>query len=231
MKQMTTLILMLLLSSLAFASSETLSEYIDRVYVQNELEAKGLSKSVFLNGVVGFENLKRDDLVGDKQVLAILDFTQSSNNKRFYFFDLANEVLIHQTYGTHGKNSGEEYATIFSNQPETHMSSIGLYTTFDDSYIGSNGHSLRLNGHDVGFNDNAYERAIVLHGAPYATAEHIAKYGRLGRSWGCPAVPDDEVDDIIELIKEKSVLFIYSADKRYLKESRYMDRSILETIL
>lgn len=210
-------------------ASVTLQEYITEFYHQANLEEKGLGRAPFLYGIVGFENLKRAGLVGEKQILAILDFSQRSNRKRFYFFDLRSRELVHQTFGTHGKNSGEEFATRFSNTKDTHMSSLGFYTTFDESYMGRYGHAIRLMGHDLDYNDNAYERAIVLHGAPYATAEHIQKYGQLGRSWGCPAVPENETDYIIDLVKERSVLFIYYPDPKYIMSSKYLDLRVLNS--
>jgi|GEM_PF-2835164 len=241
----------------SFAETRTLEQYADQIYNQENLSSHKLSRQAFLYGVIGFENLRRASLTSNSTILAILDFTQHSARKRFYFFDLAKGKLIHQTYGAHGKNSGLTmakkfsnkrgsqmssigfYTTFhgknsglamakkFSNKRGSQMSSIGLYTTFSDSYYGDNGISIRLYGHDVRFNDNAEQRAIVFHGAPYATKEHVAKFNRLGRSWGCPAVPNYEADFLVKLIKDSAVLFVYANSSRYFNESDHLDRSVL----
>ncbi len=211
----------------SFAETRTLEQYADQIYNQENLSSHKLSRQAFLYGVIGFENLRRASLTSNSTILAILDFTQHSARKRFYFFDLAKGKLIHQTYGAHGKNSGLAMAKKFSNKRGSQMSSIGLYTTFSDSYYGDNGISIRLYGHDVRFNDNAEQRAIVFHGAPYATKEHVAKFNRLGRSWGCPAVPNYEADFLVKLIKDSAVLFVYANSSRYFNESDHLDRSVL----
>lgn len=140
--------------------------------------------------------------------LSIIDFNKASTEKRFFLIDLQRKKLLYQTYVAHGRNSGENFPTSFSNTEESHKSSLGIYTTAD-TYIGKHGYSLRLIGLDPQKNDNAEKRAIVIHGADYVSEKFIQKHGRLGRSHGCPALPEDLVKEIIDLTKGGSCLYIH----------------------
>ena len=117
--------------------------------------------------------------------------------------------------------SGENLATSFSNEPETHQSSLGLFRT-EGAYFGKNGYSLRLHGLDQGFNDRAYERAIVMHGAPYVSDDVARAQGRLGRSWGCPALRSGIAREVIDTVKGSGLIFAYYPDERWLQSSKYL---------
>ena len=150
-----------------------------------------------------------------KEVLTLIDFTKPSNEERLLVLDMVEGKLLFHSLVAHGRNSGDLYATRFSNRPESHQSSLGLYLT-EGTYTGKNGYSLRLNGLEKGINDNALARAIVIHGAAYADPSVCRGGRRLGRSWGCPALPPALNRPIIDTIKGGSVLYIYgeNSDQR-----------------
>ena len=150
--------------------------------------------------------------------LVVVDFTKPSTKKRFYVFDLAQDSLLYHTYVAHGRNSGLNYASKFSNRPNSHSSSLGFYRTAE-TYYGKHGLSLRLDGMEAGFNDKARDRAIVVHAAQYANPQFIEQYGRLGRSYGCPALPHADYSEIIEVIKEGTLMLVYYPDPEYLQKS------------
>lgn len=133
--------------------------------------------------------------------------------------DLENHNVLFHTYVSHGRNTGSLMATDFSNVESSHKSSLGFYLTAE-TYYGRNGYSLRLDGMEEGFNDNARNRAIVIHGADYANENFIKSTGRLGRSYGCPAVPAEISKELIDTIKEKSVVFIYHTNTDYTENSK-----------
>jgi hypothetical protein len=145
--------------------------------------------------------------VTDNRYLTVIDYTLPSAQERLWVFDLNLETIVRRELVAHGKGSGEAIATAFSNRDGSHMSSLGLFLT-DQAYIGSNGYSLRLRGLDPGVNDHAYDRAIVIHGAKYVSPE-IAKTGRVGRSWGCPAVSIQVARVLIDTIKDGTLLFAF----------------------
>ncbi len=157
-----------------------------------------------------------------KNYLAIVDFTKDSTKNRFFLIDLVNENLVYYELVAHGKNTGGVSSRDFSNEINSLKSSLGFYLTAEP-YYGSNGYSLRLDGLDKGLNDNARERAIVLHGAPYVSESQIAQTGRLGRSWGCPAVKDEIAKDIINKLKGGNLLFHYA--KGYEEKSTVLNNS------
>jgi hypothetical protein len=132
--------------------------------------------------------------------------------------DVRNKKVLYRTFVAHGINSGEEYANSFSNQPESCKSSLGFYVT-RKTYFGSNGLSLRIDGVDKGFNDNANKRSIVIHGASYVSLRILHKYGVMGTTFGCPAIPTEVSNEIIPLVKNGSCFFIYYPSKKYLSLS------------
>jgi hypothetical protein len=158
----------------------------------------------------------------NETLVSIIDFSKPSTEKRLFVVDLKKQELIYNTYVAHGKNSGSNEAVQFSNKCGSLQTSLGIYTTAE-TYSGKHGYSLRLDGLETGFNDNARKRAIVIHGAEYVSTDFIADHGRLGRSFGCPALPQELSSDIIDLIKEGTCLYIYANNEIYLKNSILAD--------
>jgi len=154
--------------------------------------------------------------------LAVIDYSLPSSQSRLWVFDLHARTLIFEELVAHGQNSGEHLAHRFSNLPDSHQSSLGLFRT-DQAYVGRNGYSLRLDGLEPGVNDGARERAIVLHGAPYVDAQWAARHGRLGRSQGCPAVRPAVAHSLIDLLKDGQFVFSYYPDRDWLASSRYLN--------
>lgn len=191
----------------------------EEVYSILHLADFGLSTEAFRFALRGFEKLKNEGKLLNESVLTIIDFSQSSNKKRMYVIDLARKALLFNTYVAHGRNTGDEFAEKFSNIPGTFQSSLGFYLT-ENMAIGSKvGLSLILKGLESGINDKAREREIIMHGADYATEDFIQKYGRLGRSYGCPSLPPDLIKPVAETIKNGSLLFIYKPDDDYIHKS------------
>jgi L,D-transpeptidase catalytic domain len=180
------------------------------VSVYNQLDANSYALPSFESfnlALDGFNYLKNKGLV-QKNILTIVDFGLSSNAKRLWVIDLDENKVVIQTLVAHGRNTGEEYAQAFSNQAESYKSSVGFYATAE-IYNGKHGMSLKLDGLQKGLNDKARERAVVMHGADYVSESFIKQHKRLGRSQGCPAVPVELNQKIINVIKNKSCLFIY----------------------
>jgi MoaA/NifB/PqqE/SkfB family radical SAM enzyme len=190
------------------------------LYSSMQLQETGLRFEVFEKALTGYYNLKHKDEVSEKPVLTIIDFTKSSNQKRLWVVDLDKKEMLFNTYVSHGRNSGQEFAEHFSNKEESYMSSIGFYVT-EKTYYGKHGLSLKLNGLDEGFNTNAMDRCIVMHGAEYATEDFIEQAGRLGRSLGCPAVPMEEHEDIINAVVGGTAMYVHSDHDAY--TSQYLD--------
>ena len=181
---------------------------IEFVYDSLHLESKGLSRVAYNYAVSGYKELKQKRMIHNDSILTIVDFDQPSYNKRMYIIDIKNFKVLFNTWTAHGKNTGLEMAKYFSNSPQSNKSSLGLYIT-DKTYNGKNGYSLKLIGLE-NVNSNASKRAIVLHGAPYVNQRAININGYIGRSHGCPAVPQELNKPIIERIKGGSCFFIYS---------------------
>lgn len=154
--------------------------------------------------------------------LAIIDYSRPSTEQRLWVFDLDNRTLLFKELVAHGRNSGENLATHFSNADESLSTSIGLYRTLS-SYSGHNGYSLRMRGLEAGFNDHALERAIVIHGAAYVSAKMARQQGRIGRSWGCPAVRTAVAHRLIDTLKDGQLVFSYYPDQRWLGSSSYLN--------
>jgi len=156
----------------------------------------------------GYEYLKHKNLLRNDSLLTIIDFSKPSTAKRLFILDLKNEKVIKNTLVAHGMNTGEQNAESFSNDLNSNKSSLGLFIT-QGTYIGKHGYSLRIKGMSKGLNDNVFKRAVVIHGADYVSEDFIKQTGRIGRSFGCPALPLDETQEIIDLIKDGTCLFIY----------------------
>jgi len=160
---------------------------------------------------IALQGFHRMDSIRKNNILTIIDYSKPSSEKRFFVIDIQNKALLHSTFVAHGKNSGENMAVSFSNEQNSLQSSIGFFIT-GETYTGENGYSMKLDGLEKGINDNARSREIVIHGADYVSEEYISKYGRLGRSWGCPALPRELSKEIIDLISNGTCLLIYSKD-------------------
>lgn len=181
-----------------------------------------LNPEVFEKAYKGFQKLKAaGKLPQESQILSIVDFSLSSNTKRLWIIDLNSKKVLFNSLVAHGKNTGDEFATNFSNNRNSLQSSLGFYVT-DDTYFGGNGYSLRLHGMDKGWNDAALERAVVMHGAKYVSEQFAAQHKRIGRSWGCPAVPSELAQQIIDTVKGKQCLFLYYPDQNYLSSSEWL---------
>jgi hypothetical protein len=186
------------------------------------LDKKGLSKYVFDLAMKGYNKLVEKKLIRNKSILSIADFSKPSSQKRLYVIDVKNNKLLYQTLVAHGHNSGLEYATSFSNEDDSHKSSLGFYVT-EGTYNGECGYALKLKGCEKGFNDKAYARSIVVHGSKYVTDAFLHSNGFLGRSWGCPALPQQISKKIIDVIKNGSCLFLYHPTEKYLLTSRILN--------
>jgi len=179
-------------------------------------------REVLSYGIKGYIKLKEEGKITTGKPLTVIDFSLPSSEKRMWIIDMENGLILHHGLVSHGRNSGELLAQKFSNVSSSFMSSLGFYLT-GETYQGKHGYSLRLDGLEKGFNDKARERAIVIHGADYAQENFVRQTGRLGRSLGCPALPNEFADEVIDLIKEKSLLFIYGKDKEYLHKSAFLN--------
>lgn len=184
-------------------------QHILQSYAQSGLVTSGLPVLVYREALIGFYNLRQQGkIAADQHVLTVIDFSQSSNAQRFWVVDLEKQRMLFRTYVAHGKNTGEEFAQTFSNREGSEMSSLGFYRT-GHTYQGKHGLSLKLHGLDTDYNTNAYDRAVVVHGASYVSEDFIRQNGRLGRSQGCPALPAGESSAIIRAIKDGSVVYAH----------------------
>ena len=193
------------------------------IYTVVSLADRGLNRDVFDLAIRGLKKLDAESKLNNANIVTIADYSQSSNKKRLYVIDLKNKKLLFNTYVAHGRNTGDEYAKSFSNEEGSLKSSLGFYIT-ENPIVGSHtGFALLINGVEKGFNDHAIKRAIIIHAADYATENFIKKYGRLGRSLGCPALPPDMNKPIIEKIKGGTCLFIYNPNNKYICSSSLLN--------
>lgn len=195
------------------------------LWLQREIQllksqARNIDDKVLRLALTAYMNTHKHGYVG-KQILTVIDYSKPSTQKRMWVFDLRNNRTLFNTFVAHGKNSGGVNSNSFSNHPGSLKSSLGVFVT-DTTYTGKNGYSLRLRGLDRGFNDSAYSRAIVVHGAAYASAANAARGQGLGRSWGCPAVSPALAKPIINTIKDRSVVFAYYPDRKWLSQSTFL---------
>lgn len=200
----------------------TLYEHAADYYHSWNLEEAGLSEAAFTYALKGYDQLTKSNLVVNKDILTIVDFSKSSTEKRLFVLDLVNGKILYNTLVAHGRNSGHEFANRFSNLPESHQSSLGFYITLN-TYYGSNGYSMRLKGCERGINDRATDRAIVVHGADYVSNDFINSHGYLGRSYGCPSLPAALNKEIIDLTKNGSCLFLYHPSTQYTTRSKIIN--------
>jgi len=194
------------------------SELSETQRLYDSLKLKSiLNYQAFEQAMAGYRTLPAKN----KDILTVIDFTLPSTKKRMCVLDMKNKKMLFHTIVSHGRNSGEKYATKFSNKHGSFQSSLGFYLT-DATYQGGNGYSLRLTGLERGINDQAMARAVVIHGADYCSEKVIRATGRLGRSYGCPALPRELNKPIINTIKNGSLLFIYADDEEYMANSRVL---------
>lgn len=207
------------------AAVDNTAQYLKGLYQQIDFgKGEQLDELVFQKAMTGYLNLKAaGKLNGRKEVITVADFSKSSTENRLWVIDLKAKKVLYNTYVAHGQGSGNEYATQFSNVDNTHASSMGFFVT-GGTYNGKHGNSLRLNGMDKGYNDAALRRAIVMHAADYVNDGIIKGQGRLGRSWGCPAVAPELAQPIINKIKDGTCLFIYAPDKTYNKTAVWLNK-------
>lgn len=193
------------------------------IYSDLNLAELGLTNEVFQLGLTGYRKLEAAGQLEHPGILTIVDFSQSSRNKRMYVIDFTENKLLFNTLVAHGRNSGEEFAQNFSNELGTLKSSLGFYIT-ENHIMGSKvGLSMIMRGVEKGFNDHAVNRQIIMHGAEYVTEDFIKKTGRLGRSFGCPSLPPDLIKPVIESIEKGTCLFIYNPDSNYLRNSALLN--------
>ena len=202
---------------------------VRRQYAALGAEQQGLRYELFEQALTGYLNLRRlGKAPSASERLAVIDFDLPSTEKRLWVLDLANNQVLFRTLVAHGNNSGQREATRFSNANNSHMSSLGFYVT-GSTYVGKHGRSLRLSGQDEGFNSNAAARSIVVHGAEYVSEAVIKQTGRLGRSQGCPALPLDLYEPIIDTLQNGAALFINKSDAGY--TSPYLDEQAASEML
>lgn len=186
------------------------------LYAQMGLEGK-VNFTAFNQALTGYNHINKKK----RPILTLIDFSKPSTEERLYVFDIPRRKMLFSSVVSHGRNSGGNYAVSFSNRSGSHKSSLGFYLT-GETYQGRNGYSLTLDGLEKGINDKARERAIVVHGAAYADPAVAASSGRLGRSFGCPALPQVLARPIIDAIRGGSVMFIYADNTQYIAQSTFL---------
>ena len=195
-------------------------------YARNLYKKMGLSGytslKTFKTCLIGYLNLKRHGNIKKDSLLVLIDYSLPSDRERFFVMDIKKGRLLYKTLVAHGRNSGDRYACGFSNRPGSYKSCLGFFIT-GRTYKGRHGYSLLIKGVEPGINDNAVKRRIVIHGADYVSKQFIKRYGRSGRSLGCPALPKNLAAPIIRTIKDGSCLFIFGRDRCYLQKSRIIN--------
>lgn len=207
------------IKTIAKVEKLTVEAKIESVYnALNSNNFKLPELKTFSEALKGFYLLKEKGII-QKNILTLIDFSLSSNSKRLWVIDLTTNTVLFNSLVAHGRNTGEEFASAFSNSNSSYKSSLGFYAT-GEIYRGKHGASLRLDGLENGVNDNARERGVVMHGADYVSESFIRGNKRLGRSQGCPAIPMELTDEIIETIKDKSCLYIYHPSRSFAMEEK-----------
>ena len=206
------------------ADTVVLTKY-DSLFNKLQLGKLGLGRRAFDYAIVGYNILKAKNRLSNQHILSIADMTTASGRKRFFVIDMKNSQLLFVTYVAHGRNSGLDKTLHFSNEAESFKSSVGFYiTSLTDS--GKHGYSMRLEGQEIGYNHNARERDIVVHGADYVGEAVVKSQGYIGRSLGCPALSQAVYKPIIDRIKNGSCLFIYGNDTKYIINSQLLKRPL-----
>ena len=198
-----------------YGAKEVFAQYVSDIYNTANLQQTGMDVAVFQKAVTGFLNLKLANKISqNSNIITVVDFTKSSREKRMWIIDILNKSLVLNTWVAHGQGSGDDMANRFSNKDESHQSSLGFYLA-SEVYMGKHGRSLKLDGLDAGINSAARARGIVIHAADYVCQNTINQIGRLGRSFGCPAVSPEVSDKFINTIKGGTMLYINGNDNTY----------------
>lgn len=192
------------------------------------LDEPTLNYKAFETALKGFVKLQMEDKIQNTEYLTVIDMSRSANDHRFFVINLSEKKVEHKSVVAHGRNSGGEFARHFSNKEGSFKTSLGFYRTAE-TYHGKHGLSLRLDGLENS-NSNARDRAIVIHAADYVSQNFIEKFGRLGRSLGCPSLPKEGYDQIVERIKEGTLLFIYYPEEQYLGNSSLANHKFTEVV-
>jgi len=197
-------------------NTDDMNSKIEKIYKESKLSGI-VTYNVFEKAMTGYYQLSPKK----KNIITIIDFSKPSTEERFHVIDIQNKKLLFNCLTSHAQNTGNNYAKNFSNTEGSKKTSIGFFMTAE-TYSGKHGYSLKLDGLEKGINDNARKRAIVIHAANYVSYEFIKEHGRLGRSWGCPALPDEISKEVIDTIKDGSVLFIFADESDYFSKSKYI---------
>jgi hypothetical protein len=216
-----TAVLFVLVSAAPARAAAPVSQKSESLAQQLLRQAPGLRASVLRMALDASDTAAKRGLVKRRDVLTVIDYSLPSSQPRLFVFNLATGKLLFRELVAHGKNSGGDRTTYVSNSPGSLATSIGLFVTAD-TYNGGNGYSLRLKGLDEGFNDMAWDRLIVMHGASYVSRAAINALGRLGRSWGCPAVRKEVARKIIDTVRGGSAVFAYYPEKTWLASSEWL---------
>lgn len=207
---------------LALALPLTAAPAVSAPSVLSPTHLAGLSPNILSLALLASDRAVAEMPVAKPKLLTVIDYSRPSTEPRLWVLDRATGTVLRKELVAHGQGTGDNYATAFSNDEGSHQSSLGLFLT-EDTYEGNNGYSLRLRGLEPGVNDRAEERAIVIHGAPYVSAEYARQHGRLGRSWGCPALSQEVAHQVIDKIQGGSLVFAYYPDSRWLGSSRFLE--------
>jgi hypothetical protein len=203
-------------------NAQVFEDSLHSLYTAINLEQYDLPFEAFRYAMIGYYSFEGQNRLNNSGLVSIIDFTKPSTAKRFFTIDIKKQKVVFHTLVSHGRNTGENFAKAFSNTPHSNQSSLGFYIT-GETYVGSKGYSLKLDGMDQGYNDKIRERAVVMHDADYVSEGWIKKYGRLGRSQGCPALPKAISRKVIDTIKNKSLIFAYYNDQQFLSSSKNLD--------
>ena len=199
---------------------------MDSLWIRKEVhtlyaQASNINPRILEAGLRAYVKARKEGR-DSKGLLTIIDYSKPSVDRRLWVFDLVHNKLLFNTWVSHGRNSGRAQSTQFSNQHGSLKSSLGVFVTTAETYMGGNGYSLRIRGLERGINDNAYQRDIVFHGAWYATEDVAKRYGQLGRSWGCPAVSKKVAKPLIDAIRDDTLILAWYPDAHWLKHSDWV---------
>ena len=192
-------------------------DFVQKIF--SRLPDNSVSWEAFQSAMQGKLYLQSQEIFSKPNIITIVDFSKPSTKERFFVIDIDRAEILFSSLTAHGQGTGDNMAQLFSNKPNSHQSSLGFYKTAE-IYYGKHGKSMRLDGLEKGINDNARHRAIVVHAANYVSQSFINRHGRLGRSFGCPALPQNLNDIIINTISDGTLFYIYAPDKQYLASSK-----------